>query len=151
MIPLDPRGFFFGWKTAHDVRLIAARRKKESEAWFMGGGFSRLNIVDALLPIDQDLLALAEVPVLQPDRRVLPCDDVTHRIAPVDAIHQVAHLALVPHEGALDLRYGDLALLHPREQAFDEGLLDGIFLSLHGYVRLLRRCRQFQVLLFDRT
>lgn len=25
-----------------------------------------------------------------------------------------------------------LSLLHPREQAFDQGLLDGVFLGLHG-------------------
>ena len=33
---------------------------------------------------------------------------------------------------ALDLRDGDLPFFHPDEQAFDQRLLDGVLLGLHG-------------------
>ena len=63
---------------------------------------------NALLPIDQDLLAGRHFPVLQPNIRILPYDQISGGVSFIKRVQQIANLRLFPYKGTLNLRDSDI-------------------------------------------
>ena len=65
---------------------------------------------DALLSVDENLLASGSRAVLQLDVWVLPDDEITGGIAVIERVDQIAYLPPLPYEGTLYFRNGHLAI-----------------------------------------
>jgi len=118
----DLEAFFDGVKGDADTHLLVILVNHLLPG--DGGGQRR----DTLLAIDQHLLALGQRAVFQLHRRVAPGNDVTHRKALIQAVHEVTHFGGIPHERPLNFRYGDLPGFHPSQQGFDQVLINGVLL-----------------------
>ena len=82
---------------------------------------------DALLAVDEDLLARRQGAVLQLHVWIAPGDDVAYGVALVEGVDEVADLGGLPNKGALNLRDRNIARLDPTEERLDGLLVDGVF------------------------